>query len=333
MTLRTIHADALLALCQHSTDAVIVIDEQARISHLNSAAERILHHASEDIAGHSLADIPEAAPLLSLVESVHQGQTVLRAQVAFGDDDPHWVQIISAADHQELAPANPAVLMSEIVHNLKGPLASAKSFIDLVEAAGELHDRQTRFVHKARLSLVSMLNQVHQIEDMAWLSSHSPLNIQPFDISEVIRRALVHLEGFAQQQGVTISVELSEMDCPLSGDAHRLESVVANLVHNAIKYSPRGGPVTIHAQEAAAHIVVRVIDQGLGIPQEHIPHLFDQFYRVRNNDTAPIEGSGLGLAIVKTIVEKHGGSVFVESKLGEGSTFGFRLPCEPVNPH
>lgn len=331
MTL-TIHADALLALCQHSTDAIIVMDEQAQISLLNSAAERLLGQTSGEAAGHTLKDIPAAVPLLPLITRAKQGEAAPRAQITLGDGATHWVQIICVGRNPAAEAANPAVLMSEIVHNLKGPLASAKSYIDLVEAAGELDDRQTRFVHKARLSLASMLNQVHQIEDMAWLSSDSPLNMHPVEMDEVIKRALVHLEGFAHQQHVTIRIERSEINCSLNGDAHRLESVVANLVHNAIKYSPQGGPVTIRVEEDDAQLVVSVIDQGLGIPPEHLPHLFDQFYRVRNSDTAPIEGSGLGLAIVKSIVEKHGGSVFVESKLGEGSTFGFRLPCEPVNP-
>jgi len=101
---------------------------------------------------------------------------------------------------------------------------------------------------------------------------------------------------------------------------------VSNLVGNAIKFTPQEGMVTVSAREEKGEVVVEVKDTGIGIAPEDQVHLFEKFYRVGRVETSDIEGTGLGLAIVKSIVEGHGGRVWVESEFGQGSTFGFALP-------
>jgi signal transduction histidine kinase len=113
------------------------------------------------------------------------------------------------------------------------------------------------------------------------------------------------------------------------GNERVLGQVMSNLLINAIKYTPEEGQVEVTAEEEGGHIVVRVTDNGIGIPPAHQPHIFDRFYRVETQETAGIAGTGLGLAIVKTAIEKHNGRVWVESKPGEGSTFCFVLPVMP----
>jgi signal transduction histidine kinase len=100
-------------------------------------------------------------------------------------------------------------------------------------------------------------------------------------------------------------------------------------LNNAIKFTPGGGTVTISAQETEGEVAVDVRDTGIGIAPEDQAHVFDKFYRVKSAKVSEIEGTGLGLAIVKSIVEGHGGRMWVESELGQGSTFGFALPIAP----
>ncbi len=329
MTLTTIHYDTLVTLCQQISDVVVALDHRGCIRFLNLAAEAALSLDSANVTGQLPANIPEMAPLLPFIERARAGYPAIRERVALADESIVWVQVIQAL-HTPPAEERPRItnLMGEIVHEMKRPLSSAKSLIDMIEASGTLSERQETFVQRARLRLASMLNQFHLLEDMAWIDTNGHLQTGPVNVEDVIRRALTHLEGFAQQQGVTITLDVQAPPCSLKGDAFRLESVFGNLIHNAIKYSPDGGQVVITSSADDSRVAFGVTDQGIGIPQEHIPHLFEPFYRVRNADTAQIEGSGLGLSIVKTIVEKHGGEVFVESNLGEGSTFGFWLPCE-----
>jgi signal transduction histidine kinase len=102
--------------------------------------------------------------------------------------------------------------------------------------------------------------------------------------------------------------------------------VLTNLLSNAIKFSPNGGTITVSAQNTEESVIVRVTDDGIGIPAEALPQLFAKFFRVDNTATRKISGTGLGLALVKQIVEAHGGQVRVESAPGKGSTFSFSLP-------
>ncbi|MBC7262504.1 MAG: hypothetical protein H5T63_10905, partial [Chloroflexi bacterium] len=110
------------------------------------------------------------------------------------------------------------------------------------------------------------------------------------------------------------------------GDKERLKQVVRNLVHNAIKFTPKGGHVTIFATVEPGRIVVSVQDDGIGIPAEALPHLFERFYQVDSSSTRRAGGTGLGLYICKQIVTAHGGEIWVRSEVGKGSTFSFTLP-------
>jgi two-component system phosphate regulon sensor histidine kinase PhoR len=119
---------------------------------------------------------------------------------------------------------------------------------------------------------------------------------------------------------------------PLQGNARRLEQVITNLIGNAIKYTPDAGKIDVTLKAKGPYLVLDVSDNGIGIPLEDQPHVFEKFYRVRNDETADIGGTGLGLSIVRSVVEKHGGRVWVESKPGEGSTFIVLLPTSNNGP-
>jgi len=115
---------------------------------------------------------------------------------------------------------------------------------------------------------------------------------------------------------------------PITVDAERLRQVLRNLVSNAVKYSPSGGTVTVRCRQRGGQVAIEVIDEGLGIPQDQVGNLFKKFERVRTAEHMALPGTGLGLYICRLIVEGHGGQVWVESKLGEGSTFGMVLPFD-----
>jgi signal transduction histidine kinase len=127
----------------------------------------------------------------------------------------------------------------------------------------------------------------------------------------------------AGEKNIKMALEFSEEPFPIvTADEAMIERVIANLLDNAVKYTPAGGSVNIRVRNMETSVLVQVQDAGIGIPEDYMPHIFDAFYRAPGTE----KGSGLGLSIAKTIVTAHGGEIWVESKSDKGSTFSFTLP-------
>jgi signal transduction histidine kinase len=145
----------------------------------------------------------------------------------------------------------------------------------------------------------------------------------PFDIEAAVRKQVEVLKPKADEKNIKISCEFSEVPFPvLKADGAMMERVISNLLDNAFKYTTQGGSVAVKIQKLETKVIVMVRDTGIGIPEAHIPHVFDAFYRVPGTE----KGSGLGLSIAKTIVKAHCGEIWVESAPGKGSTFSFTMP-------
>jgi two-component system phosphate regulon sensor histidine kinase PhoR len=151
--------------------------------------------------------------------------------------------------------------------------------------------------------------------------------LEPVDVGGVIAKALRGLERSASDKRITLGVEgLGGPPLAVLADERALEHVLVNLVDNGVKYTPEGGQVTVRARSAGeAHVELEVADTGDGIEPQHLPRLFERFYRVDSGRSRELGGTGLGLAIVKHFVQRMGGEVSVESKLGRGTTFRVRL--------
>ena len=129
----------------------------------------------------------------------------------------------------------------------------------------------------------------------------------------------------AERAGVSLMLGEAAPAPMVQADASRLEQVLVNLIHNAVKFTRRGGTVTLSAKEAGGSVVFAVMDTGAGIPSDDLPRIFERFYRVEKSRTG--SGTGLGLSIARHIVEAHGGKIWAESREGEGSEFFFSIPC------
>lgn len=212
-------------------------------------------------------------------------------------------------------------------HELRTPLTSIRGFIEALKD-GALGEPETahRFLaiideEARRLSeLVDDLLQLAMIEERRNL-----LRCQLVELPEVIQRTVKMFEARAQQKGMRIGVELPADLPPVFGDPNLLPQVFINLLDNAFKFAEKG-EISIRARKVNGGVSVEVSDTGVGIASEHLPRIFERFFRVDKARTGEPGYTGLGLAIVKHIVEGHGGSVRVTSKLGEGSTFTIFLP-------
>ncbi len=223
-------------------------------------------------------------------------------------------------------------LLSTVSHELRTPLASIKGY------ATSLLRSDVDWPTETRQEFLQIIDEESDrlsalIEDLLQMSEIEAgvLRIakQPVKISRLAQRVVKKIRTQAKER--TLSVSASNDLPETMADPRRVEQVLHNLVMNAIKYSPDGTPVTVRVERKDNTIVVSVKDQGMGIPPEHLDHVFERFYRVDGTMSRETGGSGLGLPICRGLVEAHGGKIWVESEIGKGSTFFFTIPIVPTD--
>lgn len=214
--------------------------------------------------------------------------------------------------------------LSMVAHELRTPLAVMKTYVDLMRRRGAYNERQMEIVARQTGRVDRLLTDAL---DTSRLDAHR-LELRPSEVelTNMVRHCVAEAEGTTESHAVRVEVP----GHPITGwwDADRVCQVIQNLLMNAIKYSD-GGDIVLRAQDVGDHARVSITDRGIGIPAEALPHLFDRFYRAENARTGSAQGLGLGLYIAKSLVEAHGGEMWVESVVGEGSTFTFTLPYKP----
>ena len=216
-------------------------------------------------------------------------------------------------------------LVSTVSHELRTPLASILGFTELLITKELKPERKTKYlqtIYNESKRLTSLINDFLDIQRME--SKKQTYEKKFIDISTIIQNVIELQEVNTSLHKITLSIELEET--MILGDKHKLQQVFMNLLSNAIKYSPDGGNILIRIYGNQQKVSIDVKDEGLGIPQDAIPNLFQQFYRVDNSDRRKIGGTGLGLAIVQEIIKAHEGTITVSSEYGVGSTFTTQFP-------
>ena len=215
-------------------------------------------------------------------------------------------------------------LVANVSHDLRTPLASLQGYIDtLLLKEGQLSvDEQRHFLQIAARHSERLAKLVDELFELAKLDARTmPLRREPFAMGELVQDVVQKFQLRAETAGVRLETAFPR-DLPLvSGDIALIERVLENLIDNALRYTPAGGSVTVVLISLDGKLTVRVIDTGSGIADEQLPFVFDRFWRGAD----PHGGAGLGLAIAKRIVELHGGTLVVTSRVGEGTAFGFSI--------
>lgn len=223
-------------------------------------------------------------------------------------------------------------LVSTVSHELRTPLTSLRGFAELMLKKEFPREKQKEFLAIIHNESVRLTNLINDFLDLQRLDSGR----QEYHFDDLSLPALLHesVAIFSGGKEHRLFHLLLPPQLPMvRADRERIQQVLANLFSNAVKFSPEGSAISVGAQVRDGEAVVWVKDQGLGIPQEAMPKLFSKFFRVDNQDTRTIGGTGLGLALIKKIVEEHTGRVWVESTVGEGSTFFFTLPLAEAEQH
>ena len=232
--------------------------------------------------------------------------------------------------NRELERANrlKSEFLASMSHELRTPLHTIIGFSELLgeELEGPLNEKQKRFVqhiHKDSLHLLELINDVLDISKIE--ADRLELRPEAFDFTALIAESVASVRSLADAKSHILETA-SEVPTAVEADRLRIKQVLVNLLSNAIKFTPKGGRIGLEARVQDSFVVVSVNDTGVGIPPEEHESIFEKFHQVGATTKGVREGTGLGLAITKRLVEQHGGSIWVQSKPEQGSTFLFTLP-------
>ena len=216
----------------------------------------------------------------------------------------------------------------DILHELRTPLHSIQGFVRLI-LEGKVPDPETQrhfltIVEQESQRLNNLVDEL--LGTLVTGSGTKVFKNECVSMRHVILDTILKLGGMAAEKEITIDTDLDDTLPAVEGDEQALSQVVANLLHNAIKFSEQGSKIAVSASKMDSKLLTQVTDEGAGITGEIVPHLFERFYRGHSSMMPDACGTGLGLHICKQIVEAHGGQIWVKSEPGTGSTFSFTIP-------
>ena len=273
-----------------------------------------------------------SAPLAALSETARKVNlgNLSRQRLFAPPDAPELAQLANTfndlLDRVEAAHVSQHRFVADASHELRTPLTILRGEIEVALRRPRSPEEYAEVLQSSREEIERLSRLTENLLTLARADAGETLvHREPVDVGEVARAVCRKLGPLSEQRKVALTCEATE-PAIVSGDAIALEQLVFNLAENALRYTPSGESAQVAVSARDGGVLVAVADRGSGISAEHLPHLFERFYRVDKARSREFGGAGLGLSIVKTLVEAHGGCVEVRSELGKGSTFTVRLP-------
>jgi signal transduction histidine kinase len=334
--------ERLAALLEVTPDAVIAVGPAGNITLANKAAEPFLAVARDQASGLPAVEaVGQESVRQLLLGDVIQEQTeeivldngqvwsaLAREIWAGGWRSVGRVCVLWDISHYRKLDMLKSEFVATVSHDLRAPLTLMRGYGTMISMVGALNEQQKDFITKILDSIDSMSQLVENLLDLGRIEAGLGLEIETVHLPELIEDVLETYRPTAVNKRVSLEVDLPAVLEPMKADPTLLRQAIANLVDNAIKFTASEGRVQLRAEQKDSEMLFQVEDTGVGIAPADQARLFERFYRARRPESLKSRGSGLGLAIVKSIVEQHGGRVWVESKLGSGSTFTFVVPLD-----
>ena len=336
----------LSTVLAYMADGVLILDEQGRVELINPAATRLLQTSAAQALNHSYAEVVRHHQLIELWQHCRNSGQEQLAAVEIGRD--LFLQVVFTPFQHQGARGYLVILqdltqvrhlqtvrrdfISNLSHELRTPLASLRAVMEtLHDGALDEPVIAQRFLSRAAAEVDTMTQMVEELLELARIESGQvPLKVGKTAVSDLILPPLDRLSPQAQRSQVSLVIDLPAKLPYVLADGPRVQQVVTNLVHNALKFTPVNGRITLTAQRnhphAPKHVTIAITDTGVGIASEDLHRIFERFYKSDRARTRGQGGTGLGLAIARHIIERHNGRIWVESKEGKGSTFYFSLP-------
>ncbi|RPJ23158.1 MAG: GAF domain-containing sensor histidine kinase, partial [Planctomycetaceae bacterium] len=346
--------DELEAIIRNTSDAIIILDQDDRVTRFNAAAEALSGWHADEIIGRSW----EEAALGALPAEGHSSSRFLAEVIERRHPVPYFESLVMTRDGQEREVAASytyvrsagrgegmgviiardisklrevermqSEFVSMVSHELRTPLGLIKGYAStLLNPQLNIDDATAhRFllgIDGASDRLAKLIENIMSVSRIE--SGLFRLSTQEMDLTKVMAAAVNTARSVAK--GYDIILNVPRRPVTVEGDRVQIELVMDNLLGNAIKYSPMGKSVRVELRKRGGEVEVKVLDQGIGIAPQHLPKVFDKFYRVEGGYSRRTPGSGLGLYICRSIIEAHGGRIWAESVPDQGSTFAFVLP-------
>jgi two-component system phosphate regulon sensor histidine kinase PhoR len=328
------------AVLQKMTDGVLIVDAQGKVQLVNPAAIKMFSISSNSSIGKSLIEVVRHHQPAEMWQRCQATGEAQRVDFEVG----HRLSLQGIATSLSPAISGSTLLLfqditrqrqietmrrdfvSNVSHELRTPLAALKALTETLQS-GALEDPAAahRFLGQMETEVDSLSLMINELLELSRIESgRVPLNLastRPFDI---VNPASDRLRLQAERAGLTLTIDCPEDLPTVLADGTRVQQVVVNLLHNAIKFTPSGGQVNVRAAQKDDAIQFVITDTGIGIAADDLPRIFERFYKVdRSRATS---GTGLGLAIARHLIEAHGGRIWVESEVGKGSAFYFTIP-------
>ncbi|MFL2139926.1 cell wall metabolism sensor histidine kinase WalK [Ruoffia sp. FAM 26254] len=335
-------------ILRHMTDGVIGTDQRGRVLLVNDRALQLLNIRREQAIGHSILRLLNIESKIALkgllqkdtevminhsdkgVDSILKGEfSIIRRETGFVTG---VVCVLTDVTEQEKTEQEQRDFVSNVSHELRTPLTSIKSYSEaLSDGAWRDEKIAPQFLEVIQSESNRMIRMIANLLDLSKMDGGQiTLQTDYVDlkriINHIIDRLVFTLESDSNAGNYNFMREFRTRDIYVDVDQDRMTQVIDNILNNAVKYSPDGGTITVKIEDNHRSVIVRITDEGLGISKQDAEKLFDRFYRVDKARSREQGGSGLGLAISKEVIELHGGSIWVDSVEGEGSTFIFELP-------
>jgi two-component system phosphate regulon sensor histidine kinase PhoR len=333
----------LTAVMDNMADGVVITDGDGHVRLINPAAARILGADEQAAMGRSFAEVARDHRIIDLWQQCREECEELIELVDVGRGRP-FLQVVVTPLRDAEPGANLVMLqdltqvrrletvrrdfISNISHELRTPLASLKALADtLHDGALEDPPAARRFLKHMEVEVDALAQMVQELLELSRIESGQVgFEIVPTPVADVVRPPLERLRPQAERADLRLDIDLPPGLSRILADAERVQQVITNLVHNAIKFTPPGGTVAISTEAGEDEIIIAVRDTGVGIPADDLPRIFERFYKADRARSGG--GTGLGLAIAKHIVLAHGGRIWAESVEGRGSTFYVALPAQ-----
>ena len=332
----------LSAVLEQMTDGVIIVDDKDRIELINPAAENIFNTNARQAQGDPATEVLRHHQWIDLLQSCQQEgkeqaqsleipgkKTFLQGiAIPLGEALPgHTLLLFQDLTRIRRLETTRQDFISNISHELRTPLASLKALTETLQT-GALEDPRAakKFLSRIETEVDALAQMIAELLELSRIESGQvPLDKEIVSVNSLVEDAVDRMFAQAKRRQITINQELPPHLPDVKADPRRIDQVLVNLIHNAVKFSEPHHTVRVGARQEEEKITFYVEDHGMGIPAQDLPRIFERFYKSDQARTGG--GTGLGLAISKHLIEAHQGKIWAESELDQGSTFYFTLPA------